>query len=122
MKSVSLKSITGLLILMLCVFGTIQAQENPQSVCENNDCLPEIVDVKIDEPRFPAGGTYTAQRTQNFIAAYKKFDQVQSTYAYNMNWKALHQSSQLTGRNCMRHYQLETRFAHEYIHNPDFKA
>lgn len=90
-------------------------------ICENEDCLPDIFFVELNEPSKPADGNYAPQRTENFKTAYLSFLEISSNYKQSLEWKDKYDGFQLGGINCLRHYKLESAFAHEYLQNTDFR-
>ncbi|MCI4667107.1 MAG: hypothetical protein MRZ79_03030 [Bacteroidia bacterium] len=107
-------------LLMLVNPGIVLSQS--ASECKNNDCSPEIYSIKINEASKPADGIYSPQRTKNFIDAYKAFVQVSNTYSQSKSWKNKNENFRLNGSNCLRHNQLTSYFAKEYLQNPGFKS
>jgi len=106
------------LVFLFSTNATIAQKE----ICENTDCLPEIFSVTLNEPSKPADGNYAPQRTENFKTAYLDFLEVSNKYNQNPTWQTKYTAFQLGGVNCLRHYKLESAFAHEYLQNPDFKV
>jgi len=109
-------------IIVFCfLLNPLASQAQKESVCENEDCLPEIFTIELNEPSKPADGNYAPQRTENFKAAFLAFQKISSQYNQNQEWKTKYESFQLGGINCLRHYKLESAFGHEYLQNADFK-
>jgi len=108
-----------LVLFILSNLSVIQAQKN--TICKEGDCSQEVFKIQLNEPLTPSSGTYNSQRTDNFIQAYKAFQQIKTTYANTYAWKIKFESSQLGGKSCLRHYQLESRFGNEYLQNAEFK-
>ncbi|GJM35852.1 MAG: hypothetical protein DHS20C18_48530 [Saprospiraceae bacterium] len=113
-------------ILSLCfsfVVILLQAQIAPGNICSDRDCLEEVLNIKLDDPLQPAPSEgYSNERTKHFKEAYLAFQGVKEKYAQNPKWQSKYSASQLGGKNCLRHYQLESYFGNEYIQNPAFKA
>lgn len=116
-------SLIKLLTLSLFIFLLFphSSYAQKENICENEDCLPEIFSVELNEPSVPADGKYAPQRTENFKTAYRSFLQISSQYNQSPAWQNKYTNFQLGGTNCLRHYKLETAFAHEYLQNSDFK-
>ncbi|MCP3930280.1 MAG: hypothetical protein GY705_14395 [Bacteroidetes bacterium] len=115
-----MKRIFYTLAIAFFPFAIAIAQTNSNSICEDGDCSPEVFSIKLNEPRQPA--TFTKQRTENFKQAWSIFQKIKNTYSQNSAWRAKYNASQLGGKNCLRHYQLESFFANEYLQNADFKS
>ena len=108
-----------LVLFLLSSTSLVQAQKD--NICKDGDCPTELFNIKLDEPLNTSSGTYSSQRTDKLIQAYKDFQKTKSTYANSSSWKIKFESSLLGGKSCLRHYQLESRFGNEYVQNPDFK-
>lgn len=109
-------------IFVFSLFNHLFAQTAPDDICKNGDCSPEIFSIQLNEALHPnPPETYSTQRTAHFIAAYKSFQQIKNTYTQQPGWQTKYDEFQLGGKNCLRHYQLDSHFAHEYLKNPDFK-
>ncbi|MEO1262003.1 MAG: hypothetical protein AAFZ15_24580 [Bacteroidota bacterium] len=108
-------------ILLLFWLGSLTLAAQNEDICKDDDCSPALMSIQLNQPRTPTpAGTFSAARTNEFIAAYKRFDEIKKSYA-DSEWQKKRKSSQIGGKNCLRHYQLESSFAHEYSQNPDFK-
>ncbi|MDF1698615.1 MAG: hypothetical protein P1U56_22375, partial [Saprospiraceae bacterium] len=95
---------------------------NPK-ICDEGDCPKELFTILLNEPLKPdSEGQYSADRTEKFKAAYLEFQQIKTKYTQKDKWKKKRQESQLSGKSCLRHYQLESQFGYEYVHNSNFKA
>lgn len=111
---------------LVCLFfmyslSTVSAQIN-SVICQEGDCLPSIFTIKLNEPLNPEEeGKYSNSRTENFKKAYLAFQEAQKSYSPQPGWEDKYRRFQLGGKSCLRHYQFEAAFAHEYIKNPDFK-
>lgn len=112
--------LTSLLYLM--VFN-VQAQEDVnKDICENIDCLEGIMEIELNEPIKPDPNEgFSARRTNRFKEAYLTFQRIKQSYANRSEWQSNYNQFGLRGKNCLRHYQLESYFATEYLQNPDFK-
>jgi predicted nucleic acid-binding Zn-ribbon protein len=75
----------------------------------------------MDQPNKPADGKYSAARTASYQQAFRDFTEVKKTYTNKNGWSGKYAASQLGGKSCLRHYQLESYFADEYVQNKDFK-
>ena len=112
-------SIVAFILFSYAFTPSLQAQSH--DICEDNDCPATLFSIQLNEPlNPPAADGFKSERTNNFITAYKKFQQVKSTYA-DSDWQTKRNASQIGGKSCLRHYQLESKFAYEYSQNPDFK-
>ena len=123
MNHYNLKSISNdvALTLLICFMSFTLGAQNDE-ICEDNDCSPALFTINLDRPLYPTPpGNFSAARTNEFITAYKQFQQVSGTYANKSDWQSKRNASQIGGQSCLRHYQLESKFAHEYSQNPDFK-
>lgn len=110
------------LALFFCLFVNLSAQENNADICKEGDCSPNIFSIQLTEPLQPTPpNNYSEERTNRFKEAYNAFQKIKMTYAQKDSWKEKRHESQLGGKSCMRHYQLEAQFSYEYLHNPDFK-
>lgn len=110
------------LSLLFVLTINLTAQENNKDICKEGDCSPDIFNIQLSESLNPTPpNNYTVERTKRFKEAYLAFQKIKSTYAQKDKWKERRHESQLRGKSCMRHYQLEAQFSYEYLHNPDFK-
>ncbi len=97
------------------------AQNAPKAICNDTDCSPALFSISTSEPRLAANGAFSAERTQSFQQTYLQFQQVKSTYVQKSGWASKYAASQLGGKSCLRHYQIESYLANEYAQNEDFK-
>lgn len=117
-----MRQLSIILTLIFCLSTVLMAQTNNASICEDNDCSKDVFSVQLDEPLTPnPPDNFSSDRTERFKQAYLKFQQIKLGYAQNSDWKSKHSESMVGGQSCLRHYQLEASFAHEYTQNPDFK-
>lgn len=120
MNSSTIWRIQGILIcLTFLLFSLPLSAQNP-NLCDNGDCPKELLEISLDGNITPDPAKLS-QRTESFKTAYKKFEQLKKTYAQAPAWQKKYADWTLGGENCMRHYQLEARFANEYSQNPEFK-
>ncbi|MEM9887952.1 MAG: hypothetical protein AAF849_18805, partial [Bacteroidota bacterium] len=75
----------------------------------------------IFDPIEPNMGIYDIRRTDRFIKAFDDFQAILDTYGGDIEWQRKYEKSELSGRNCLKHYQLETYFAYEYMKNEAFR-
>lgn len=106
----------SLLFLVLNLF----AQTTPDAICEEGDCPTEVFSIQLDEPNQPA--SYSAERLETFIQAYLAFKIIRDNLKKDLDWKEKYDAFQLGGESCLRYYQLESSFGHEFQKNPDFKS
>ncbi|MCF8246869.1 MAG: hypothetical protein K9J37_06430 [Saprospiraceae bacterium] len=109
--------------IAIVVFGclpatSLQAQSNA-AICQDGDCPSSVFSIQLDEPLKPE--SFSSDRTERFQQAYLSFLPIKNGYARNDDWQDEYEDSQLGGKSCLRHYQLEAMFAHEYVQNADFK-
>ncbi|MEM1324646.1 MAG: hypothetical protein AAGI23_01770 [Bacteroidota bacterium] len=109
-----------LIVLFLLAAPLLYAQNNTDNICEDNDCPTALFDISIDQPTQTT--TYSKARTERIQQAYLQFEQIKTTYANKATWQVKRNASQVGGKSCIRHYQLESFFANEYIKNADFKT
>lgn len=115
------KRLSLALVCLICSFSLGQAQTN-NPICAEGDCPTAIFSIQLDEPLKPTPlSIFSSQRTEQFKKAYLSFQQIKSSYTSNEDWTDKYEDSQLGGKSCLRHYQLEAQFAYEYVQNPDFK-
>ena len=89
-------------------------------VCENGDCSAAFLKININHPLETT--TPSAQRTADFKAAYQEVQRLKTQHSQSVSWPKKYKAWKLHGVNCLKMYQLEGLFAHEYEQNPDFKA
>lgn len=99
--------------LVFFAFALVAAQAQDQTICQEGDCSPAVFTIKMDEPTFPPNGQFTKQRTERIQEAYLAFLKIKKTYNQREAWKSKYAASQLGGKSCLRHYQLESYFSHE---------
>ena len=109
-------------LLTLFLFVCFLPQVHAQSICDDDQCSDELANIRLDEPRDPAGGTYTAARLAAFTDAYDRFAAVQRAQRADAGWQASYNTSQLGGRKCLLYYDLESRLAYEYDKHPAFRS
>jgi len=119
--SVISKSAALVLLIIFQFSYTTLGQSTSNPICQEGDCSPNLFSIQLNDPLNP-GQSISPQRTANFKKAYQSFQQIRKTYAQNEGWDAKRAASQLGGKNCLRHYQLEAQFTYEYTQNPDFKS
>jgi len=119
-KSINMKSY---LSIFFCLFvSTLQAQYSSKDLCRDGDCAEKILQIELNEPINPDPSKgYTEQRTKRFQKAYLVFKEISDTYTKSSTWQANYEASNLGGKNCLRHYQLESYFTNEYLNNEAFK-
>jgi hypothetical protein len=113
-----------LLFLVISFCGvTLPAQPTAQDpICENNACADAVNDIQLNAPAQPGAEGYTNARTNEFKTAYQAFKQIKDGHAATPGWQNKYNNFELGGANCLRYYDLESRFAYEYERNADFKA
>lgn len=111
-----------LAIFSLLLTNVLSAQSTEAEICNEGDCSSAVFAIELDEPRQPdpAEG-YSSRRTEAFKRAYTAFQAIKNTYSQSSNWQTNYEAFQLGGKSCLRHYQLESAFANEYLNNADFK-
>jgi uncharacterized coiled-coil DUF342 family protein len=110
------------LALIFCLLVSLSAQQKNADICKEGDCSANLFSIRLSEPLQPSPpNSYSSERTKHFKEAYQAFQKIKMTYAQKDKWKEKWHESQLGGKSCMRHYQLEAQFSYEYLHNPDFK-
>ncbi len=92
------------------------------SVCEDDDCSEAVKSIKLEAPVDPGATGYTSDRTAAFKSAYLAFKRIKEGHLADASWRGKYQRFELGGSNCLRYYDLESRFAYEYEKNPDFKT
>lgn len=100
----------------------IHAQQKNTDVCKEGDCSSDIFKIQLNQPLNPiVPNEYSQTRTEAFKQAYLSFQTIQASYAQKDSWKEKRNESQLRGKSCLRHYQIEAQITYEYVHNPAFK-
>ncbi|MDW3652745.1 MAG: hypothetical protein R8P61_37045 [Bacteroidia bacterium] len=113
--------LTRAIISGLCLyFFSLNLSAQSPNLCSTGDCPKELLDIVIEGSTSPDPAKFT-QRAATFKAAYQKFEALRKSYDQNPVWQKKYADWTLGGENCMRHYQLEARFAHEYSQNHEFK-
>ncbi|RME05411.1 MAG: hypothetical protein D6816_08935 [Bacteroidetes bacterium] len=107
------------LIFLLFISVNISVAQNASSICGNGDCPSELFSIQLDGAS--GAGAADASRTERFKKAWQEFQKIKAGYTNDAAWKSKRDASMIGGKNCLRHYQLEAHFAHEYAQNPEFK-
>ncbi|KAA3631929.1 MAG: hypothetical protein DWQ02_15620, partial [Bacteroidetes bacterium] len=102
------------------VASIVFSQTSTDPICQEGDCPVEIFNIKLNEPIQPE--QYTAERTENFKQAYLVFRAIKAELQTKLDWRDKYDAFQLGGASCLRYYQLESAFGHEFLKNPEFKA
>lgn len=117
-----LQRLSVLAILFVFQITYLNGQSDSKDICKEGDCSPALFTIELTEPREPSPpGQFTASRTENFKQAYLSFEKIKSGYANSSEWQSKYKATQIGGKSCLRHYQLESQLANEYSQNPDFK-
>ncbi|GAB5552997.1 MAG: hypothetical protein Sapg2KO_25880 [Saprospiraceae bacterium] len=102
---------------------SVSAQNVGNPICEDGDCAEELFKIELNQPLKPStADKFSSQRTEAFKKAYLDFQKIKNPYTNDPSWQSKYQQSQIGGKSCIRHYQLESNFAHEYLQNPAFKT
>jgi uncharacterized coiled-coil DUF342 family protein len=110
------------MLFALLLTGSLSAQTATDPICQNNACSEAINAIRLNAPVLPGANGYDAARTAEFETAYRAFKQVRDGHLADAEWQGKYRRFELSGANCLRYYDLESRIAHEYEKNPDFKA
>lgn len=119
MRSNYTHSVKSLWIAALfCVFAFSNVVAQTQDVCQNGGCSSTVLSIPLDGP---LQANPTAQRTEQFKAAYLQVKRIKNNQSQDPSWNSRYEGNELGGRNCVRLNQLESHFAYEYEQNSDFK-
>ena len=112
-----------LLFLLLTLFAgvSLNAQAEPDPICENKDCPEAVNAIRLNAPVLPGPNGYDAARTAEFETAYRALRKIKNDRTADADWQTKNRRFSLGGANCIRYYDLESRIAHEYEKNPAFK-
>ncbi|MEM8524533.1 MAG: hypothetical protein AAGG68_07805 [Bacteroidota bacterium] len=94
---------TLLTILLLTSTFLLLAQND---ICQDTDCPTAL---------------FSISTTGDIQQAYLQFQQLKNSYAKDAAWQSKRDASQIGGQSCLRHYQLESFFASEYVKNKAFR-
>jgi len=118
------KLLLSLFYCSILVATSLTAQTNAanDNICDEGDCPSTLSAIQLDAPLNPTPeGNYSDQRTQQFKDAWLAFRSLKNSYTQEATWKSKRDESMISGQSCIKHYQLEAHFAHEYARNPSFK-
>ena len=111
-----------LFTIIFCLSSLVSFGQSTSDPCAEGDCAPTILTTNINHSLDIDANANNSQRTEDFKKAYKTIRQFQQVHQIKPDWQGKYDASTLTGKSCLKYYQLVSHLGYEYNQNSDFKT